>query len=218
MREIKVSLDSQGFHSKPTNQVAAISKRIAREKKVLNSLSAMTKFATDVGCNGHTFCPATFKNEERKKENFEQQQLFVLDFDNQEPKNTVSIDEVKARAAKYELPIFFTYDTFSSINHNKFRVVFMNDIPIQDRIVAEAMQLALGTIFPEADASCYKDVSKMYFGSNSMENYYIDENIAEINIESLFRNLCYYFENRYKKNHYKERIAKFSKQTSVVYH
>ena len=33
------------------------------------------------------------------------------------------------------------------------------------------MQLAMGTIFPEADSTCYKDVSKMYFGSTGYQYY-----------------------------------------------
>ena len=67
----------------------------------------------------------------------------------------------------------FAYDTLTSKNHNKFRIVFLNNAPMGHRIVAEAVQLALGKIFPEADPLCYKDVSKMYFGGKELT--YFDE-------------------------------------------
>ena len=108
---------------------------------------------------------------------------------------------------------FFAYDTFSSTEHNKFRVVFLNDASISNRKVAEAMQLAMGTIFPEADSSCYKDVSKMYFGGKEL--IYYDDKIPTTNVESVFRNLSYYFKDTYHDKHYKEKIKKFSKETGV---
>ena len=43
-------------------------------------------------------------------------------------------------------------------------MVFLNDAAVSDRKVAEAMQLAMSEMFPEADSSCYTDVSKLYFG------------------------------------------------------
>lgn len=215
MKNIKVSLDACQFIEKPKDQTAAIlSQRIGSEATVLNTLEDIQSFALNVGCKGHTFCPATFKDGKRSKKKFEQQQFFALDFDNKIPKKTVSFKDVQDRANRYDLPILFAYDTFSSKNHDKFRIVFLNDISIPDRKVAEAVQLALGNIFPEADSSCYRDISKMYFGGYSKLLYYNDT-IPTINIESIFRNLVYYFNDRYKANHYKEKIAKFSAETGI---
>lgn len=139
--------------------------------------------------------------------------MFALDFDNKAQDRRVSFEEVIARAKKYDLPILFAYDTFSSTDHDKFRMVFLNDVSIPHRRVAEAMQLALGTIFPEADPSCYRDVSKMYFGGK--ERLYHDDSIPTITIESLFRGLTYYLKDT-TGNHYRKKLSKFSRETGIA--
>ena len=108
----------------------------------------------------------------------------------------------------------FAYETLSSENQNKFRAVFLSDVSIDDIRVAEAMQLAIGTIFPEADSSCYRDPSKMYYGGKNL--MYYDDNIPTINIETVFRNLTENMIDKYGKNHYKDKLVKFSKETGIA--
>lgn len=214
MDKIKVSYDRTSFFSKPTEKVASIiSNSIGRSVKQLDS-SNIKSFALNVSLDGHTFCPATFKDGKRCKENFEQQQLIALDFDNKAPDKKVSFEAVKSRANYYDLPILFAYETLSSKSHDKFRVVFLNDVPIPHRKVAEAMQLAMGTVFPEADPSCYKDISKMYYGGKEL--IYFDNELPEINVESVFRNLTHFMKDKHKANHYKERLSKFSQETGIA--
>ncbi len=88
------------------------------------------------------------------------------------------------------------------------------DAPIHDRRVAEAVQMAMGEMFPEADPSCYKDVSKLYYGGKRVI-YYNDKN-SRINIESVFRNYTYCMKEKHKSNHYKEHIARFAKETGIA--
>lgn len=214
MNTIKVSIDSQKYQLKPSgDDIRYISSRIARSVRSVNP-DELKKVVSQIGNDGCTFSPATFKNGKRSRDNFEQQQLFVLDFDNKDPGNKITFDEVKERADHYELPILSAYDTLSSMQHDKFRVVFLNDVSVSDRRVAEAVQLAIGRMFPEADPSCYKDVSKLYFGGKGL--LYYDENLPKVNIESIFRNYTYCMRKRYKDNHYKEHIARFSKETGVT--
>lgn len=166
MNAIKISYDDKGYRSKPSgNEIGRINNRIARSAKKL-SRDELKRVIIKIGREGCTFSTATFKNGRRNKENFEQQQLFALDFDNKDPKKKLTFEDVKERADLYELPMLFAYDTMSSTDHDKFRVVFLNDASVTDRRVAEAMQLAMGEMFPEADSSCYKDVSKLYFGAS----------------------------------------------------
>lgn len=139
MNTIKISYDQQSFQIKPSgDEIRWINNRIARSAKKLDR-GGLQKVITRIGSEGCTFSPATFKNGKRNKDNFEQQQLFALDFDNKDAKRKLAFDEVKERASQYELPILFAYDTMSSTNHDKFRVVFLNDVSIADRRVAEAM-------------------------------------------------------------------------------
>lgn len=213
MDTIKISYDDQRYQSKPSgNEIGRINNKIARSAKKL-SRDELKRVITRIGNEGCTFSPATFKNGKRNKENFEQQQLFALDFDNKDSKKKLTFDEVKERASQYELPILFAYDTMSSTVHDKFRVVFLNDAPVTDRRVAEAMQLAMGRMFPEADPSCYKDVSKLYFGGKEL--IYYDDKLPETNIESIFRNYTYCMRVKYKDNHYKEHIERLSKETGI---
>lgn len=213
MNKIKVSLDREKFWSKPTERdIPRINQRIGRSVRELSSTD-IREFAEKIGIDGHTFCPATFKDGIRNKENFEQQQFFALDFDNKDLNKKISFEEIKDRADFYELPVLFAYDTLSSKDHDKFRVVFLNDVAVPDRKVAEAMQLAIGDMFPEADSSCYKDVSKMYFGGKEL--LYYDRNLPQINIEAIFRSFTYHLKEKYKLNHYKERISRFSKKTGI---
>lgn len=214
MNTINFSYDRQSFQSKPSSdEIRRINNRIARSVQKLDR-NGLMETVIKIGSMGHTFSPATFKNGKRNKDNFEQQQLFALDFDNKDSKKKLTFDEVKERAGQFEMPILFAYDTMSSMNHDKFRVVFLNDVSVADRRVAEAMQLAMGKMFPEADPSCYKDVSKLYFGGKGL--LYYDEDLPEVNIESIFRNYTYCMRKRYKDNHYKEHIAKFSKETGIA--
>lgn len=214
MNKIKVSYDYRSLSEKPNEILAAsISKNIGKSPKLL-SWNGIRELALDVSRNGRTFCTATFKNGKRSKDNFEQQQLFALDFDNKDTNNPITFDEVKKRAEHYELPMLFAYETLSSTNRDKFRIVFLNDTSITDRKVAEAMQLALGTIFPEADSSCYKDTSKMYYGGKGV--LYCSDDTSTINIESLFRNHAIYLKDKYKANHYKDRLAMFAEETGIA--
>ncbi|MDE7354461.1 MAG: hypothetical protein K2O06_15630 [Acetatifactor sp.] len=214
MNEIRISCDGQKFQSKPTGgEVRHINNRIARFVKVLGPKD-VKRTAFSIGQEGCAFSPATFKDGKRNKENFEQQQLIALDFDNKDSNKKVSFKEIKERAEHYELPVFFAYDTLSSINHDKFRVLFLNDAPINDKRVAEAVQMAMGRMFPEADSSCYKDVSKLYFGGKGI--IYYDDQIPQINIESVFRNFTYCMKEKSKPNHYKEHIARFAKETGIA--
>ena len=214
MNTIKISYDDQGYRVKPSgDEVGRISNKIARSARKFDR-GELKRVITKIGSEGCTFCPATFKNGKRNKDNFEQQQLFALDFDNKDPGRKVSFEDIRERADQNELSILFAYDTLSSTDHDKFRVVFANDVPIHDRRVAEAVQLALGEMFPEADPSCFKDASKLYYGGKKL--IYYDDSLPETSIESVFRNYTYYTRKKYKDNHYKEHIRGFSKKTGIA--
>ena len=151
------SMDSQGFSTKPDLVIGQINNRIGRGIKSVNAEN-FDEFVAKVGRQGYTFCPATFKDGQRNIENFQEMQLFALDFD-----SGITFPEVKDRADKYNLPVLFAYKTFNSKeNHNRFRVSFLNDVAIPDKKVAKTMLQALMTIFPEADRQC-NDISRMYY-------------------------------------------------------
>ena len=214
MEKIKVSLDSESCWAKPSNAKAAqISNRIGGFVEEINPTPKdIRALAEKISIDGQTFCPATFKDGIRNQAHFEQQQFIALDFDSKTPDTTITLEDARARAERYGLRPVFAYDTLTSKNHNKFRIVFLNNAPMGHRIVAEAVQLALGKIFPEADPLCYKDVSKMYFGGKELT--YFDERLSTIDVESVFRSMTRYLKESTPK-HYKERLSHFSSQTGI---
>lgn len=218
MYPIKLCFDPTSFAAKPnSNDIIDISKRIGGCCQQINTFTELQSIVRKISNQGHTFCPATFKNGTRKKDNFEQQQIIALDFDNSNPNESISIDEVCSRAIKYNLGVVAAYETFSSENNNRFRILFINDASINNIRVIEAMQLALGTIFHEADPSCIKDVSKMYIGGKRI--IFLKENVPTINVESVFRALTYYFEDQYKnhKNLRSDVLSNISHQCKLYY-
>lgn len=98
MKDVKVSLDTVSYTSKPANsEPGKITNRIGKNIVSLNN-DNMDSFVYNVSQKGYTFSPATFSNGRKNKENFQQMQMFVLDFD-----GGISYEPVRDRARKYEL-------------------------------------------------------------------------------------------------------------------
>ena len=210
MNDLKVSIDHYKYKIKPTGrEIGQISNRICKCDRVvvLKEIKDFELFANLVGEKGCTFCPATFRNESRSQDNFEQMQILALDFD-----GGISLQQVIERAKKYYLPIFIAYETFTSVGQNKFRILFMNDISITDKRLAKISMNALLTIFPEADRSC-NDISKIYFGGKKL--HYFDQSLPTINTEALLMNMTYYLKSKYGITHYKKYIEEFAKKHKI---
>jgi hypothetical protein len=80
MNNVSVCLDHKRYRSKPDKyETAEISAKIGKRVKSYSG-EKMDCFVQDV-LAGQTFCPATFKNGFRKKDGFDQMQMFVLDID-----------------------------------------------------------------------------------------------------------------------------------------
>lgn len=215
MNGFKVSYDgSMRYKVKPNKyDTAMISDRIPHCVKTVNT-DQIQSFVGLVSKKGMPFCPATFTNGVRKKDNFDQLQLLTLDFDNDNDDKQISFQDIKDRAGKLHLPILFAYDTHSSsVHHDKFRVVFLNDVSIPNKKIAEIAINALQTIFPEADSSC-KDVSRMFYGGKGL--LYFDDSIPQVNLESVIRNMSICLKEKYGDTHYKRKIAEFAKENGVA--
>jgi len=209
MYNIKVSLDNKNYTSKPSSSEAAqISTRIGENTEILNCPASLYEFVYNVSQRGHTFSPATFSYGKRKIDNFEQMQLLVLDFDGE-----ISYKEVRERATQYDIPFLFAYETFSSSeNVERFRVCFLNDIPLSNPRAAKIAKNLLRTIFPESDPHD-NDISKMYYGGK--RELYYNPSAPTVNLESLNRNMTIFLKDKDASN-YKRRIAKFSRDNGVA--
>lgn len=161
--EIKISLDNQKFTHKPErSNIGRINNRIAGQIRT-ETLVALAKY---IGKDGRSFCPAIFEYKHRKKENFREMQLFVLDFDDGTDYRTI-----KDKCEAFGLPVFFSYHTFSSTQDiPKYRVVLCHQVPISMKWLAEMMLDMLKELFPEADTACF-EISRMFFGGKGVIEY-----------------------------------------------
>lgn len=106
-----------------------------------------------------TYVPALL-NGARLANNWLQQSLFCLDFDD----NKVSIEQVLERFRDYEITPNVHYTTWRSTpEHPRFRVCLFLDKVITERDENTALTNSLLKLFPEADQSC-KDAARMYLG------------------------------------------------------
>lgn len=195
-----VSIDKVGYNKKPENEeIGKISKRIAKNKATVSNLKGLAEI---ISIKGHTWCPAVF-NCLRRIDDFESIQFIALDFD-----GGVSFDEICNRAKKYMLPILFAYETFSSVNMNKFRIVFVLENPITDVNAFKLVMAMFMKIFSECDPAC-KDVARMFFGGKSLIYYNSYE--SKVNADNLKMNFELYMKNEHGNKHYKDRLRTFYK-------
>ena len=151
---------------------------------------------------GCTFCPAVYDGS-RKTENFVEQQLFVVDID-----HDATYTQMKERADSYQLPVLFSYKTFSwTPESDKFRMVFALDQKIYDPNTAKIITALFMRIFNECDKSC-KDLARMFFGSNH-GLYDMAPEANEISLDQLILSFNSYMHRQYGHAHYTREIDKF---------
>lgn len=150
-----VRIDNRGFDKKPTNiEIIKINKRLSENAAVCVNWD---EFCSLVGEKGHSFCVSDFSGNIRRKEFFSSQQIFALDFD-----GGITYEEIISRMKKLRIPIALSYETFSSKNLDKFRIVLLHDSIITDIHISELITDVLLYLFPEADSHC-RDVSRIFF-------------------------------------------------------
>ena len=198
----RISFYGKKYNKKPVaNEIAAISNELSEIEL------SYTDIANAVGECGCTFSPAVF-NGKRNKENFKEQQLIALDFD-----NGAKFSDIKAHADKYGLPILFAYKTFSyTIEKEKFRIVFALDKVMCDDFTANTVIGIFMKIFSKCDIAC-KDVSRMFFGGKGL--LYLTEKEYKINPEMLFTSFNAFMADLYGERHYKERVRDYCYKHSI---
>ena len=227
-----LSLDNVQYEAKPTQingEMGKINNRIVNSS-VFNV--DICELADKIGNRGQSFCPAIFLGS-RKKTGYVKQQLIALDFD-----SGISYEEIRSRSYYYDLPIAFSYYTFSSTaEHEKFRIVFLFDCDLTDIRAAEIIIAMLRKIFPESDKAC-SDATHIYLGGKQLiecnEAYISFPAVTEafyacikVTCSSNFPRTIRNFANRYKINlkdnglldlgFYDENVANFSSYPDNIY-
>ena len=111
MSSFNISIHLRAFKDAPNEaDMKAIDSFIAKQAQSITT-KELVPFIRAVGERGFVFCPSTFKDGIKSRETFEQTQLFVLTFDN-ENNEKLSFKRIKARAGYYGLPMLFAYSTY----------------------------------------------------------------------------------------------------------
>lgn len=165
MLQHKVLLDPINHQSKPdSSEVRKINNRIVSYPTKIDIIELSNQLVFPYA---KTFIPAYLEGK-RNNESYQSQSVFALDFD-----NGITIEQVLDRLKEYRLACTFAYSTFSnSIEKPKFRAIWQLREEISNRGKRDEIQLALMTLFPEADKAC-KDASRIFFGGKELiyKNY-----------------------------------------------
>ena len=201
---IKLCLYDKIYNKKPTDKEAGkISKRIHRNCRELE----LEEFANIAGNSLCAFTPAVF-NGERRTENVKEIQLLCLDFDNDGDKK-ISFDEVRRRSEILDLPIAFAYETFSSSDCSRFRVIYRYFEPIVNKEFYKLLYMILLKFFPEADKHT-SDICRMFYGGKRLIT---DISYDVIYPQRLFSSLYQHFDTNPKET--VRKIKKFADTADI---
>jgi len=139
--------------------------------------------------HGASFKPGVLQGG-MKADNWTQQQLFGLDFD-----NGTRIDEVYNKVTSLGITPCFMYTTFShKEEHHKFRMIFCNDTVITDGNIRDRLQATLMGIIGGIDEVCFNK-DRLFFGGKGKMVLYPSYG-SMINVEGIIER---YWEDEYEK-------------------
>ena len=127
-------------------------------QKSLTQVDIKIENLADALVNGATFKPAVLVGG-NKAENWYQQQLFGLDFD-----DGIRIEEAYNKVSSLGITPCFMYTTFShKEEHHKFRMIFCNDTVITDGDIRDRLQATLMGVIGGIDEVCFNR-DRLFFG------------------------------------------------------
>lgn len=147
-------------------------------QKSLTQADITIENLADALVNGASFKPAVLVGG-NKAENWYQQQLFGLDFDDE-----IWIEEAYNKVISLGITPCFMYTTFShKEQHHKFRVIFCNDTVITDGSIRDKLQATLMGVIGGIDEVCFNR-DRLFFGGKGQVVLHPDYE-ARINAESI---------------------------------
>lgn len=200
---VKLHMDTMGFASKPDKDGdGKVGKVVTRTSHNTVTLTK-EKFVEAVG-TGHSFIPGLCDNSEIKswegvkQKNWLQQDLFFLDFDNEDVKNKkgevikqieyISLDDAVQKLEGLGIKVFVAYRTFSSgkvvdgREIEKFRLGIAATETIVDREIRDKFQaIIMGIMNAHIDKSC-KNRNRYFNGTTYDEIVYVNYE-AEVDVQ-----------------------------------
>lgn len=147
-------------------------------QKSLTQVNITIENLADALVHGASFKPGVLAGG-NKAENWIEQQLFGLDFD-----DGIRIEEAYNKVISLGITPSFMYTTFShKEEHHKFRMIFCNDTVIIDGNIRDKLQATLMGIIGGIDEVCFNR-DRLFFGGKGHTVLYPDYD-TRINAESI---------------------------------
>jgi len=147
-------------------------------QKSLTQVNITIENLADALVHGASFKPGVLAGG-NKAENWIEQQLFGLDFD-----DGIRIEEAYNKVISLGITPCFMYTTFShKEEHHKFRMIFCNDTVITDGNIRDKLQATLMGIIGGIDEVCFNR-DRLFFGGKGQTVLYPDYD-TRINAESI---------------------------------
>lgn len=170
--DIKCMYFNHRFKDKPQG------KQCGWVQKSLTQVNITIENLADALVHGASFKPGVLAGG-NKAENWIEQQLFGLDFD-----DGIRIEEAYNKVISLGITPCFMYTTFShKEEHHKFRMIFCNDTVITDGNIRDKLQATLMGIIGGIDEVCFNR-DRLFFGGKGHTVLYPDYD-TRINAESI---------------------------------
>lgn len=170
--DIKCMYFNHRFKDKPQG------KQCGWVQKSLTQVNITIENLADALVHGASFKPGILAGG-NKAENWIEQQLFGLDFD-----DGIRIEEAYNKVISLGITPCFMYTTFShKEEHHKFRMIFCNDTVITDGNIRDKLQATLMGIIGGIDEVCFNR-DRLFFGGKGHTVLYPDYD-TRINAESI---------------------------------
>ncbi len=170
--DIKCMYFNHRFKDKPQG------KQCGWVQKSLTQVNIAIENLADALVHGASFKPGVLAGG-NKAENWIEQQLFGLDFD-----DGIRIEEAYNKVISLGITPCFMYTTFShKEEHHKFRMIFCNDTVITDGNIRDKLQATLMGIIGGIDEVCFNR-DRLFFGGKGHTVLYPNYD-TRINAESI---------------------------------
>ena len=170
--DIKCMYFNHRFKDKPQG------KQCGWVQKSLTQVNITIENLADALVHGASFKPGVLAGG-NKAENWIEQQLFGLDFD-----DGIRIEEAYNKVISLGITPCFMYTTFShKEEHHKFRMIFCNDTVITDGNIRDKLQATLMGVIGGIDEVCFNR-DRLFFGGKGKTVLYPDYD-TRINAESI---------------------------------
>lgn len=170
--DIKCMYFNHRFKDKPQG------KQCGWVQKSLTQVNITIENLADALVHGASFKPGVLAGG-NKAENWIEQQLFGLDFD-----DGIRIEEAYNKVISLGITPCFMYTTFShKEEHHKFRMIFCNDTVVTDGNIRDKLQATLMGIIGGIDEVCFNR-DRLFFGGKGHTVLYPDYD-TRINAESI---------------------------------